>query len=231
MQHNGTINHGKNPFRRLSTEHVCTLSSGKESISSFLTWCWGMSGFESVGVDGRELRLYVTAPESRSHPGVLLLHPWWGLNTFMQDVCDRLADAGFLVMAPDLYHGTVATTIEEADTIESNLDGDRVVVDIAAALDQLRDHPRLAAGLGMVGFSMGVYYGLKVLQDRPTDFDAAVLFYGTSDGEFAGTTTSFLGHFAENDSFETTDDVKSLRIRLGTGDGSVTFHTYSRTEH
>lgn len=190
-----------------------------------------MDSLESVTVDDRDLELYAAAPDSDSHPGVLLLHPWWGFNECMRDACDRLAEAGFLVVAPDLYHGDVATTIEEAEAIESNLDVARVVDDIAAAFDYLRDHPRLAAGPGMVGFSMGVYYGLKVVRDRPNDVDAAVLFYGTSDGEYEGTSMATLGHYASNDQFESERDVDAFRERLLAGGGSVTFHTYPDTEH
>lgn len=190
-----------------------------------------MNGFESITVGDRNLRLYVTAPDSSSHPGVLLLHPWWGFNEVMRNVCDRLAEAGFLVVAPDLYYGAVATTIEEAEAIESDLDGARAIEDIVAALASLREHPRLDGRLGMIGFSMGAFYGLKVVQNRPNEVDAAVLFYGTSDGEFVDTTTSVLGHFAEHDQFENPDDVASLHERLEARAGEVTFHTYAETEH
>lgn len=130
-------------------------------------------------------------------------------------------------MAPDLYYGDVATTVEEAEAIESDLDGTRVLEDIAAALD----HPRLAAGIGVLGFSMGVYYGLDVVRERSSDVDAAVLFYGTNGGEYEGTSMAVLGHFAENDRFESERDVEAFRNRLGAGDGSITFHTYPGTEH
>lgn len=190
-----------------------------------------MNSFESISVGDRTLQLYTSAPDTDSRPGILLLHPWWGFNECMRDVCDRLAEAGFLVVAPDLYHGDLAATIEEAEAIESSLDAARVVEDIAAAFDYASDHPRLAAGPGMMGFSMGVYYGLEALRDRPNDVDAAVLFYGTSDGEYERTSMAVLGHYAENDRFESERDVVAFRERLQTGGASVTFHTYPETDH
>lgn len=190
-----------------------------------------MSSVESISVRDRDLELYVSAPDSNSHPGLVLLHPWWGYNECMQDICGRLADAGFLVVAPDLYHGEIAATIEQADTIESKLDVARVVDEIASALDYLRNHPRHAGDVGMVGFSMGVYYGLKVVRDRPNEVDAAVLFYGTSDGEYEGTSMAVLGHYAGNDQFESERDVDAFRERLQAGGSTVTFHTYPDTGH
>ena len=37
-----------------------------------------------------------------AHRGVLVLHSWWGLTPFFRQLCDRLAEAGFVALAPDL---------------------------------------------------------------------------------------------------------------------------------
>lgn len=190
-----------------------------------------MNSSESVAVGDRDLHLYVRAPDTDSTPGVLLIHPWWGFNRFMRDVCDQVAESGLLVVAPDLYRGDVAATIEEAEAIESAFDYGRAVEDVSAAFQYLREHPGTGDTIGVIGFSMGVYFALKMVQNHPAEVDAAVLFYGTSDGDYADTTTSFLGHFAEHDQFDTPSDVDALRTRLEAGAGSVTFHTYPDTEH
>lgn len=190
-----------------------------------------MNSYDSIAVNERTLDLYVAPPETDSPPGVLLLHPWWGFNEFMRDVGDWLADAGYLVVAPDLYGGTNATTIEEAEAIASKLDGTRAVKDITAALEYLREHAHRSGGLGLMGFSMGAFYGLEVVRTRSSDVDAAVTFYGTRGGDYTDVTTAVLGHFAEDDQFESSDDVDALRARLAAGEGNVTFYTYPGTEH
>lgn len=186
---------------------------------------------ETVTSGGRELSLYLGEPTSPGGSGVLLVHPWWGFNECIRDVCDRLAGEGFHVVAPDLYDGEVAETIREAEAMSSGLDATRATEDVSAAFEYLFDHPNLAAGCGVMGFSMGVYYALNVVQARPADVDAAVLFYGTSDGEYSETDTAMLGHYAENDPFESERYIESLRERLSAGNGSVTFYTYPDTEH
>lgn len=190
-----------------------------------------MNSTESISIDDRELQLYTTSPGSDSYPGILLVHAWWGLNECFRTICDRLASEGFLVVAPDLYYGNIASTIDEADAMSSELDAIRAIEDVSAAFDYLQNHQQLANGLGVMAASMGVYYALRVVQDRPDDIDAAVLFYGTSDGDYEGTSIAVLGHFAENDQFESERDVEALRERLKAGDGSVTFHTYPDTNH
>lgn len=190
-----------------------------------------MNSGETVPIDGRELEVYAAAPGSGGRPGLLLVHAWWGFNECFRDLCDRLASEGFLVVAPDLYHGEVASTVGEADEMSSTLDVTRAVEDTSAAFEYLRSHRRLADGLGVMAVSMGVSYALRLVQDSPDDVDAAVLFYGTSDGDYAGTSTAVLGHFAENDRFDGERDVEAFRERLRAGAGSVTFRTYPGTEH
>jgi carboxymethylenebutenolidase len=183
-----------------------------------------MNSIETVDVDDRDLQMYVTEPESGDHPGVLLVHAWWGLNECFRALCDRLARESFLVVAPDLYDGDVASTIEEAEALSSALDQTEATTDVSAAFDFLRDHENVAGGLGVTGVSMGVGYALWVVRNRANAVDATVLFYGNGGGEYADTSTAFLGHFAEH-------DVEALRERLQAGDGAVTFHTYPNTEH
>jgi carboxymethylenebutenolidase len=63
-----------------------------------------------VGSTGH--RAYLAVPDRGSGPGVLVLHAWWGLTPVFTDVCDQLAAAGFVALAPGLFPGEVtAATI------------------------------------------------------------------------------------------------------------------------
>ncbi len=57
---------------------------------------------------------YLASPKDGG-AGILVLHAWWGLKPFFKQVCDQLAERGFVALAPDLYQGKVATTIPEAE--------------------------------------------------------------------------------------------------------------------
>ena len=65
---------------------------------------------------------FLALPRTSNGQGVLVLHAWWGLNDTIKAFCSRLAESGFLAFAPDLYHGQVAQTIEEAEVLSSALD-------------------------------------------------------------------------------------------------------------
>ena len=72
---------------------------------------------------------------------VLVLHAWWGLNDTIKAFCNRLADAGFVAFAADLYHGKVAKTIADAETLGATVDGnvDQAIEDIIAAVTFLKE--------------------------------------------------------------------------------------------
>ena len=53
--------------------------------------------------------------------GVLVLHPWWGLNDDVRAYAERLRGEGYQVATPDLFHGRVATTIEAAKSLSGEV--------------------------------------------------------------------------------------------------------------
>src|SRR6266568_9129022 len=104
--------------------------------------CLRESSMREFQADGRTISGYLAVPEQGSGPGVLVLHAWWGLTDVFKQVCDRLAEAGFVALAPDLYHGKTTTVVEEAKALGAALDQDveRWRGDIAGAVQVLRQH-------------------------------------------------------------------------------------------
>src|SRR5712691_10790011 len=90
--------------------------------------------------EGRPGRGYLATPE-KPRGGVLVLHAWWGLNDFFKSVANRLASQGFLALAPDLYDGPVAKSVEEAKAFHSKIDDGRVKRIVLGATDYLRSDP------------------------------------------------------------------------------------------
>jgi carboxymethylenebutenolidase len=175
---------------------------------------------------------YLALPETGKGAGVLVLHAWWGLNGFFRDFCDRLAQEGFVALAPDLYHGKIAHTIEEADQLSSDLKMAQAAEDIQAALKVLSGISKAAEkGLGTIGFSMGANLALWLAHEKPENIRAVTLFYGSGEGDFTSSKAAFLGHFAENDPYETEAGVKELERNLRSANRPVTFYTYPGTGH
>lgn len=175
---------------------------------------------------------YMAVPATGGGPGVIVIHAWWGLTEFFRQTCDRLAEEGFLAYAPDLYSSATAKTIEQAERLSSKLDrkvADRKVVE---AVDYLLSHPRLSSDrIGVIGFSLGAEFALTLACNRPDTVRAVVLFYGTGSGRFDKAKAAFMGHFAENDSYEPPEYVSSLEKSLVAAGRKVTFYTYAGKKH
>jgi carboxymethylenebutenolidase len=60
------------------------------------------------------------------------------LNDFFKSWCDRLAEAGFLALAPDLYRGRIAATIREAEKSRATLTPAAAMQTVNGAADKLQ---------------------------------------------------------------------------------------------
>jgi carboxymethylenebutenolidase len=101
---------------------------------------------------------YLATPASGSGPGVLVIQEWWGLDNSLKEMADRLAAAGFVALAPDLYHGEVAghTEMDKAAHLMQSMPADRAGKDMSGAVDYLAGHNAVTSkGVGVVGFCMG----------------------------------------------------------------------------
>src|SRR5690349_17795799 len=101
---------------------------------------------------------YLVTPPSGSGPGVLVIQEWWGLDSGIKEVTDKLGAAGFVALAPDLYHGELATHTEmdKAGRLMQSMPPDRAARDMSGAIDFLANHKAVTSkGIGVVGFCMG----------------------------------------------------------------------------
>ena len=175
---------------------------------------------------------YLAVPNSGQGTAVLVLHAWWGLNDTIKSVCDRLAQEGFTAYAPDLYHGRIAQTIEEAERLSGAAEAEPIKADIAAAVDFLSQQAATADDkLGVIGFSFGAYFALELAVDMPERIRAVTLFYGTGEADCAGSQAAYLGHFAAQDDYEPAEFVDQLEASLKVAGRPVTFHRYQDVGH
>jgi len=176
-------------------------------------------------------RGYLASPE-KPHGGVLVLHAWWGLNDFFKGFANRLASQGFLALAPDLYDGPVAKSVEEAKEFHSKIDDDRVKRIVLGATDYLRSDPSISGHkIGVVGFSMGAAWSLLLSTLKPETIGAVVVFYGSYPIDFSKSQASYLGHFSPEDEWEPVADVRATEEKIRGAGREVAFHFYPGTKH
>lgn len=175
---------------------------------------------------------FLAMPPTGKGRGILVLHPWWGLNNTMRTFCTQLSQAGFTAFAVDLYHGKLATTIKEAESLSNALDGMKARADISEAVDFLCDRAGVSdKKLAVIGFSLGAFFALDLSIADANRIHAVVVFYGTRPGDYSTSRAEYLGHFAEADQYESESDVNGLENSLRAAGRPVSFHRYPGTGH
>lgn len=165
---------------------------------------------QSFDVRGTSRLGYLALPEGGKGPGILVLHAWWGLNDFFKELCDRLAAEGYVAFAPDVHHGKLANTPDEAEAILKNRDVEAATATAEASVDYLRNHPAVTSKkLGAIGFSMGGSFAIDLDSTHPDVFAGIVMVYGPFP-EYIKSKTPFISHYAENDEFDPIVDMKKV---------------------
>ena len=195
-----------------------------------------MAGWETLEVDAGPARLYVAGTAGQDAPGVALYHAWWGLNEDVISFAERLAAAGFHVLAPDLFRGEVAASIEEAERLSSSIEQDAggresLAAISLAAIDRLAGRGQAGTRIGTVGFSFGAAWAVWTA-GRRDQVGASVVYYGSITGPtLAAGRSAVLGHFAEQDPYETAENVAAFEEGLREAGREVSIQRYPGTGH
>ena len=190
-----------------------------------------MVEFQSNGATARG---YLSSPESGKGPGVVVIQEWWGLVPHIKDVADRFAAAGFVALAPDLYHGDVARSPDEAGKLMMALNIPQTERDLRGAIQYLLDHEATEGdSVGTVGFCMGGALSLYAASKNER-VGACVVFYGIHpkvEPDLDNLRAPVLGLFAERDQFVPPDSVRELESKLRERGKQVEAHIYPGTDH
>ena len=185
----------------------------------------------------RGLTGYLAVPDSGRGPGVGVIQEWWGIVPHIRSVADRLAAAGFVALAPDLFRGEHTTEPDEAAKLMMGLRVGAAADDIAASADQLmRSGLLTSAQVGCVGFCMGG--GLALLAPTVSPhIDCTAAFYPAMPwpdyhpawGQYSG--KEALVHQCEADLPSTGDDIARYAEEIAAHGGIAVVETYAGTQH
>jgi carboxymethylenebutenolidase len=178
---------------------------------------------------------YLATPDGGQGPGVIVIQEWWGLVDHIRDVCDRFAAAGYVALAPDLYHGVTIAEPDEAGKAMMALKMDQAAKDMSGAVDELvRRSGR--ARIGVIGFCMGGGLALVLATQRPDAVAAVVPCYGViawpdAQPDYSKLTAAVQGHYAGNDDFFTPEAAEALGEQLRALGKEVEIIIYPDTDH
>jgi carboxymethylenebutenolidase len=179
---------------------------------------------------------YLASPATGTGPGVIVIQEWWGLVPHIASLADRFAAAGFVALAPDLFHGVQTTEPDEAGRLVMGLAMDQAAKDIAGAAGYLAGREGVRGGIGAVGFCMGGSLALwsATLSDQIT---ATVGFYPAVPWErmspqwsnYAGKAAVI--HCDGEDVGPGSPGIKTAVRAIEEAGGEVTVYDYPGTHH
>jgi carboxymethylenebutenolidase len=177
---------------------------------------------------------YLAIPEKGTGPGVIVIQEWWGLVDHIKDVCDRFANEGYVALAPDLYHGKVTKSPDEAGKLMMALRIDEAEKDLRGAIQYLLNHEATTGTkVGVIGFCMGGALSLYAAS-KNAQVGACVVFYGIHPNvkpDLANLQAPVLGIYAERDQSVPVESVRELERQLKELGKSVEIHIYPDTDH
>ena len=199
--------------------------------------------WDSLTVNGEAMRCYVAAPEGEGpFPAVVVIQHAGGVDAFVQEMAGRFAAAGYVAVAPELYHRQDPESGEDMLTRMGRLRDAEVVADVTAAFEHAVALPEVAPDrIGIAGFCMGGRVSYLMASHLPS-LRAAVVFYGGNimvpwgEGPAPFDRTEriacpVLGLFGEQDPNPSPADVAKIDAELTRLGKQHEFHTYAGVGH
>jgi carboxymethylenebutenolidase len=131
-------------------------------------------------------------------------------------------------VAPDLYHGQIATTDEAAGKMMNALDFGKAVADIGQAAEYLKTNARCNGKVAVVGFCLGGALTFAAACNVP-GLAAAVPFYGVPDIDkldLTRVTAPIQAHFAQHDDWASPSKAEAIKKKLDALGKPMELHLY-----
>ncbi len=187
---------------------------------------------ESITVDDGTFAAHVAVPGSGSGPGLVVLQEIFGVNDYIKAVCQRLAEMGYVALAPDMFwRQEPGFTVEPAEgdagmeaafARMGGFDWATVEGDVGAALDLLRGLPECSGEAGLIGFCFGGT--LTFLGAAALDPTCAVSYYGSGVAgnldQADNVSCPILFHFGGSDPYLPSEDSQAVAARFADVDSA-----------
>lgn len=174
-------------------------------------------------------------------PGVVVIPTIMALNDFARYVVDRLAGDGFAGLVVNIFdHPDVPTDPMKRPGSQPD---SRVLEDLDAAMDRLKNHPKVNGQICAWGYCIGGRFAMLWPTYQPA-LAAAASFHGfpandtanpntptTATGRVSHLKTPVIAFFGEADKLVPMSQVKEYREVLARHDKQSEVHTYPGCDH
>jgi carboxymethylenebutenolidase len=199
----------------------------------------------SVPVGGTSMDIYVAEADGDARGAVIVLQEAFGVNAHIRDLCHRFAGAGYLAVAPHLFHRSGDPELGYEDMTEvmpyiMQLQADQIEADLEATFTHLRTRGFEGRQVGVIGFCMGG--SISFVAGCYWALGAAVSFYGGGIAQsrfglpplfdLAPTLkTPWLGLFGDLDGSIPTNEVDGLRDAVAKAAPETEVVRYAEANH
>ena len=181
--------------------------------------------WQTIQQGNRAVRAFVVYPEVKEKAlAVVVIHENMGLTDWVRSVADRLAEVGYIAIAPDLLSGMGPGGGKTSDFPDMNaareaiykLPPDQVAADLNAVAGYVRQLPAASGKLAVAGFCWGGSQSFRFAASRP-DLAAAFVFYGTGPDDVSGVRAPVYGFYGGNDARVTATVAQTAELMKAAG--------------
>ena len=178
---------------------------------------------------------FLASPEKDGkHPAMIVIHESSGLNDWVKEQAEKLAEQGYVSLSVDLYGGKTATDPTETHELMRGLPQDRAIKDLKAAFDYLESRPDVKKeSIGAIGWGMGGGLAVQLAVHEPR-LKGCVVNYGalpTDPGDLQNIGAPILGNFGALDKGITPEDVKAFQVSMTKLKRFVSLKIYDNAGH
>ena len=186
--------------------------------------------------DGKDFTGYLARPDdNQKHPGLILIHEWWGLNEYIRGNARKFAKLGYVALAVDLYEGRSTTSRKEAKnlatSVRKNLSG--AFENLKSAVSYIKRHSNVnPERVASIGWCFGGGWSYQIAKNN-LGVRASIIYYGRFNpaDDLSRMRAVILGHFGANDRAIKVDTVNEFQIKLKTLSGDHEIYIYENAGH
>lgn len=180
---------------------------------------------------------YLARPDDdKKHPGIILIHEWWGLNDYIRANARRFAELGYVALAVDLYEGESTEKAEDARRLAGTVrsDPEKAFANLKAAVAYLKGHTEMVdpKRIASIGWCFGGGWSYEMAKNN-LGVKASIIYYGRFNpkDDLKKMRATILGHFGKEDRSIRVDTVEEFQAKLKTLSGDHEIYIYENAGH
>ena len=186
--------------------------------------------------NGIDIRGFLAAPgDNGKHPGMILIHEWWGLNDNIRKNAIAFAKLGYVTLAVDLYGGQSATDPQRAMTLAGRVrtNVDEAFRNLKSAVSYLKNRSDVyPERMASIGWCFGGGWSYQIAKNN-LGVKASIIYYGffNPKDDLSRMRATILGNFGAEDRGIKVDTVYEFQAKLKTLSGEHEIYIYENAGH